>query len=879
MPRGEPLQSWPCIGRDAVVTSVIHSVSSSRRTSPSVTLVRAPLGGGRSRCLQEIGLRAAALGRSVQRVQGTSASTEVPFGAVAHLLVAGARTATDPVALIGELRDVLVAGGGRPLVVIDDLPMLDRATAGVMAALCNAGEIDLVASARDGETVPEPLLDIVFAHRSSLVDLAPLTDEQISAVMRAVLAGPIDGAVVVLLRERTAGNPLFLREVTRSALEAGALACVEGVWRMQGELPGSPQLRELVLSRLDVAGHVLGALELLTLCDTADLRELEGMIGLEGLTLLEARGLLRLMTHDGREVASLDRPLVAEAIRMALPALRSRLLLRNHVAWVDAHLAEGERDALQRAIWCLDAALPTDVDSLLHGARLAAALQDSRSVLRLAGPAFEMQPTSEAGWLVADALFQIGRWTETVGVLAIADALPATPSVRVDLAVTRCNLQLWGLGDAAGALRTLAAAQADPAMQPENLARLSAELSSVLVNAGRPAEARATLEAASRSGTLQIQLGAAVSYANSLTMAGRTEDALEAIDSAIARRPPLGVTGVADVDSYLVAQAFAHVEAGSLAAARALADAGYETAVIRDRPLTQFWLSLMLGRVFGASGAPRSGLRWYRSARALGLHVGLTGPVRVALHGCVVASCALGDLEGAELAWAEIDELPAFGFMAPERALAEGALAAARGDLPRARGHYLAGADEAAATGHVTSAIWLLHESARLGGADQLHERISALAVTTDSRLASARALHVRALAVADPTMMKAAAAEFENMGSLLLAAEASLAGAELARAAGAQRSAAALAMHAKQLLTHCEGAIGPGLVASVSSLQPLTEREREVAFMAASGLTSRQIATQLIVSQRTVSNHLQHIYDKLGVRNREDLRAVMTGE
>ena len=162
-------------------------------------------------------------------------------------------------------------------------------------------------------------------------------------------------------------------------------------------------------------------LELLTLCDTADMRELEGMIGLEGLSLLEGRGLLRVLQHHGREVAALDRPLVAEAIRTALPMLRSRLLLRNHVAWVDAHLPVDERDELQRAIWCLDAAMPPDLTSLLGGARLAAALQDSRSVLRLARPAFELQPTAEAGWLVGDALYQVGSWAEAMEVLTVLD--------------------------------------------------------------------------------------------------------------------------------------------------------------------------------------------------------------------------------------------------------------------------------------------------------------------------------------------------------------------------------------------------------------------------------------------------------------------------
>ncbi len=336
MPVGEPLQDWPCVGRDAVVASAIHAVSTARRTAPSVTLVRAPLGGGRSRCLEEIGVRLTVLGRTVHRIQGTSAATEVPFGAVAHLLPPDARATNDPVALIGALRDVLVAGDGRPTVLIDDLPALDRATAGVIAAVHGAGEIDLVAAARDGETVPEPLLDIVFAQTSTLVDLAPLTEQDIAVLMREVLAGPIDGAVVVLLRRRTGGNPLFLREVTRSALDAGALARIEGVWRVHDDLPGSAQLRELVLSRLDVAGHLLAALELLTLCDSADVRELEGMVGLEGLALLEVK---RSSSEQGPKVF----------LTRFNGAIRAAFRIGNQTFSLDR--AGGEKDDLEHANW------------------------------------------------------------------------------------------------------------------------------------------------------------------------------------------------------------------------------------------------------------------------------------------------------------------------------------------------------------------------------------------------------------------------------------------------------------------------------------------------------------------------------------------------
>ena len=50
---------------------------------------------------------------------------------------------------------------------------------------------------------------------------------------------------------------------------------------------------------------------------------------------------------------------------------------------------------------------------------------------------------------------------------------------------------------------------------------------------------------------------------------------------------------------------------------------------------------------------------------------------------------------------------------------------------------------------------------------------------------------------------------------------------------------------------------------------QPLTEREAEVMTVAAEGLTARQMARRLGVSERTVTTHLQHIYQKLGVGNR----------
>jgi DNA-binding CsgD family transcriptional regulator len=42
---------------------------------------------------------------------------------------------------------------------------------------------------------------------------------------------------------------------------------------------------------------------------------------------------------------------------------------------------------------------------------------------------------------------------------------------------------------------------------------------------------------------------------------------------------------------------------------------------------------------------------------------------------------------------------------------------------------------------------------------------------------------------------------------------------------------------------------------------------------LARTGLPNREIAQRLFISVRTVGNHLNHIYTKLGVNSRDELR------
>jgi class 3 adenylate cyclase len=58
---------------------------------------------------------------------------------------------------------------------------------------------------------------------------------------------------------------------------------------------------------------------------------------------------------------------------------------------------------------------------------------------------------------------------------------------------------------------------------------------------------------------------------------------------------------------------------------------------------------------------------------------------------------------------------------------------------------------------------------------------------------------------------------------------------------------------------------------------QQLTPQELQVALTLAEGTTTREAAARLYLSPKTVEYHLRHVYDKLEIRSREELRAALT--
>jgi DNA-binding NarL/FixJ family response regulator len=133
-------------------------------------------------------------------------------------------------------------------------------------------------------------------------------------------------------------------------------------------------------------------------------------------------------------------------------------------------------------------------------------------------------------------------------------------------------------------------------------------------------------------------------------------------------------------------------------------------------------------------------------------------------------------------------------------------------------------------------------------------------------------ARHARAVAGGTADDLLAVADGFDALDLAVYAAEATAVALDRLRR---QRSVAAGGARERlaALLGRCDLIRTPALQAGSPAL---TEREWQVARLAADGVTSRVIAERLYLSSRTVENHLQRIYSKLGVTGRAELRAAL---
>ena len=151
-----PLQ-WPLVGRHDELDLFSTTLADPRAHG---FVIHGPAGVGKTRLSDQCLALADRAGRNVARATATEGSSTVPLGALAHLLPAGiADERCDLVAVMAEVRPVLrdQAANGPLVLFVDDLHLLDGASATLVGQLVDADLIFLVATVRANMSVPAGL--------------------------------------------------------------------------------------------------------------------------------------------------------------------------------------------------------------------------------------------------------------------------------------------------------------------------------------------------------------------------------------------------------------------------------------------------------------------------------------------------------------------------------------------------------------------------------------------------------------------------------------------------------------------------------------------------------------------------------------------------
>jgi DNA-binding NarL/FixJ family response regulator/tetratricopeptide (TPR) repeat protein len=870
------LQRWPIVGRRSELEVFEEALCSGEHAG---LVIHGRPGVGKTRLADECRTWAAASDLPTERVVGSRTTALLPLGAVAALLAGGLGLPSpdghiNTVTLFEQTRRALHErhGGRRLVTVADDVALLDTASLALLGYLAAQGTIFLIATVRTGEPVPDLVTGLWRDGRVARVDLADLSRTHLDTLLHLALGGPIEAGAGRQFWEVTRGNPLYVRELVLGALESGALVERSGVWHLEDELSSTSRLRDLVENRIGgLSAEARSVVERLALCQPLDLEYLEAVAPYGVLESLERAGLVTIGVADGE--VRLAHPLHGEVVRAAMPKLRARAILLAEAERLEALNPDPAPASLRIAVWRLDAGGRPDPAVLIRGAHLARYAHDFRVVRRLIEAVPGGQLDAIGALLLGEALYELGDFEAAERVLARGQQLASGEHVALRLAVMRAKNAQWGLCQPEAALAINAAARA-VVTSPPLAEELVADEASILTFSGRPDRALAVLERiAGRDRRTRVVR--AIAGAPALAAAGRTAEAVSVAEAGYADHVALGdELAIAHPAMHIVNQVFALTEAGRLAEAEQLARAGAEAVASHRVPIAQIFFAANLGRVAILQGRLATARRYYAEAAGLAEANRFAGPRRVALSGLALAHAMLGDADAAARVLAERASGPEFGFRGPEQQLADAWTAVASRQPMAAAELFRSAAAQAAATGHHTTESWLWHDLMRTSGEDA-SARLRELAGACDSPLVSARARHAAAARARDARELIGAADDLEALGALLLAAEATSGAAEAFSRAGDQRAATAALRRSNRLSEGCEGAATPGLIRVVAA-SPLSSREREIVMFAAQGMSSKDIAGRLYLSVRTVNNHLQHAYTKLGVTSRAGLARAL---
>lgn len=861
----------PLVGRDRTLKHLVRALAGAAGRG---MLVAGAAGMGKTRLLLDACRSARAAGHRVELVTATSAITSVPFGAVAHVLPPGCNT-IDPAATVLATADHLRAGRRPVALAVDDAQLLDPASTALLRHLLVSAGVPVVATVRAGDPAGESLLAMAGSAQVDLTVLDDLDEDAVTRLVEAALGGLVESALLRTLRRLGGGNPMLLGELVHAGVSAGTIVQRDGVWSATGPVVSAGSLPTVVAARLDrLDPAVRAAAELVALAEPVGAWTLERILPAEALAGCESEGLLVAVPDRRRQQVRLVHPLYAECLRATVPPLRAREHYRRLADALRATGMRRGRDRVLVALWQLAAGQRGDPELLLAAARDASAAHDHDLAARLAQAAADGGGGHAAHQVLLDELPYQGRTAEAMRLAARlrAEAPDRRALVRVVQSQARLHL-------AAGDLRTAESVLAEAvrsAPDPESADWLLVQHADLAYSIGAVSRSLAIGEQVlHRPGADQracIRLAA--TRIRALCAAGRISAAHELGKQSLDRLDELGERRAGWHDLVGMASVQALVMDGRLSESVAVAEAGVAAALEGDAVAGRALWVLDLAQAMLFAGRPRTAGRLLRETLALMPVQAMPATFHLwGYDGLAEAAALCGN---AAAAVANVDQLeramPA-GFVAPRRSGTVWAVAAA-GELSRARAVARQHADQLGGAGAAMMRLLVLHDIARLGGAREVVDDVTDTAAGCGGGLAAMLAANAVALAARDAAALDEVAARLHAGGFDLMAAESAAAASRAYRAAGHTGSGYASATRARELAAGCEGASTP-LLGLLDEPPLLTGREREIAGLAATGLTDKEIADRLQLSVRTVHSHLHRSYRKLGISDRAQLNPI----
>ncbi len=750
-----------------------------------------------------------------------------------------------------------VTGRARCIVAADDLDTWRPRALRLLADALDRRQVQLVGAVRT-EGVQRVMRNLRPSPAPMLLSLEPWTGSELTAHADRVLDAPLDAMSSAALMQFSGGNPLCLVELLDQGHSTSLLRRRYETWAWTGPIDVPPVTFARVWNVLVELPHrVVDLVVLLALVQPLPLDTLLTMFSRGVLEKAASLDLVRLGAR-GVPTLGLSRPLDGRVALAAASALRQRAVVHQLVAAWEACPDLSEYEAgLARA--CLAVGIEIPLPLVGPAGRQAVRQHD----VELAHGVSTIDPErSRARRLRVAALADELRLAEAAMVLSESSG-PDQPHDRA-------------LSNALSAMALAAPLLGPPRSATADVYALCADV----WNGHRLDHAYdrgRTLLATSLAGDERDWCLVALAAASA--QLGRVDEAIEfarEAESARARgdSPALGLA----IASVL---GLCHLFRGNLREALNVASSLSAVGVDDGWPPAFAVGSLLAGRCALAQARPHlASLRLSESVTALGrLPTGISR--RIVLESMSVAYLMSDRPGDADTVQEDAAREPVVG--TPR-------LVVTLGDLTRAEFLMLRGLTSLAGNlarevieqehraGRRLTELLAAHLLARVQASKEAADAVVSMAETCDFVLARTYAQHASAAAIHDATALEQAAKAYDEHGLTWLAAE--TAAAALASAEN-DAPVAGWALQARRLVGQVsdqEPVSVPGWWGSAAErVAPLTAREREIAEAVMRGATSSQVAEQFSLSRRTVENHLQHIFRKLGISRREELAAYLT--